>query len=556
MERQEMAARPFGRDSGQMAQARLGSIRGWYQVQFTVSRELIPILGTYRFNRALGTQDESEARERMAPLVREVTEKFDRLLIEVRKKGNQRVITLEDLDKLEVDIEKLNEPFSKSINDAINDIFVIGSDSSLGLSEIDARLVVERVDRLIHEFNIPITKFSRSYWRLSRAIISLQREAISTATKTDEAALVIQDQLRNRVHRIKLGKATLTDVIGAYRNEFSERWTGHRRGIYTNNFKVMMGLLGAQTPIRQITRQNFIEARDVLDNLSTEHFRHPDLKQLSIRDASAKSKELGLVPICLQTVNNYVKIFHSLMTYAFDAGYIDRIPSRNTKRVRRFDDIHHVTPFGSEQLNAIFRVSPTFESGTANDRRGARFWIPLLSLWSGLRITECAQLYVEDITEVEGVWVIKVESISTTDTTKNKFLKTRWSRRVVPIHPILIKLGLLEHAARMRDAEEIKLFSDANREFGKHMLLTKQIQYDIRKAGISGKNQSARCFRHNFRDALRNARVPEDVVRILGGWTHRTTADGYGGGPSMKVRSEYLAEIAYPGLDLSHLLTA
>lgn len=549
-----MAKGAFGRGPGEKANFHLRKIRGWYMATFTVANELLPLLGANRFNRALGTQDETEARKRAEPLAREVKEKFDRLLVEYRKAQNRHIVSLEELDKLEIDIEKMNQPFSKSISDAINDVFVIQSESSLGLSESDARLVVERADRLIHEFRIPIAKFSRSYWRLCRAITSLQREAIATSTRTAEAALVVEDQLKNRIHRTKLGNATLTDVIAGYRNEFTYRWTGYRRAFYTNKFEAMVSLFGPRTPIRQITRQNFIDARGVLDDLSVEHFRHPELRGLPIREASSKSRALGLPPICRRTVNDYLKIFHSLMTYAYDAGYIDRVPTRNIQRTVHFDDIKHVEPFTVPQLNDIFRVSPTFDSNALDEQRGARYWVPLVSLWSGLRITECAQLDVDDICELDGFWVIKVDSISTNDTTKEKFLKTRWSRRIVPVHPVLKQLGFLAHARRMKDAEEIKLFPDANREFGRHMLLTKQIQFDIRKAGIEGKNRSARCFRHNFRDALRNARVPDDVVRILGGWTQRSIANSYGAGPSIALQSEYIASLNYPGLDLTHLI--
>jgi hypothetical protein len=88
------------------------------------------------------------------------------------------------------------------------------------------------------------------------------------------------------------------------------------------------------------------------------------------------------------------------------------------------------------------------------------------------------------------------------------------------------------------------------------MLLTKMIQHDIRQAGVFGKGQSARCFRHNFRDALRNQRTPDDVVRTVGGWSQRSIHNSYGIGPSLQVLNQYVSAVTYPGLDISHLYSS
>ena len=66
--------------------------------------------------------------------------------------------------------------------------------------------------------------------------------------------------------------------------------------------------------------------------------------------------------------------------------------------------------FTVDELNRLFRT-PLY-TGCKNDEAGyatvgankprrGRFWVPLLSLFHGLRLNEAAQLYTEDVKQLE-----------------------------------------------------------------------------------------------------------------------------------------------------------
>ncbi len=68
------------------------------------------------------------------------------------------------------------------------------------------------------------------------------------------------------------------------------------------------------------------------------------------------------------------------------------------------------------QLQAIFNAS--FYTGCQDDEAGyakpgpnvirrGRFWVLLLSLWTAMRLGECCQLRVDDVTKLDGVPVIR-----------------------------------------------------------------------------------------------------------------------------------------------------
>ena len=74
------------------------------------------------------------------------------------------------------------------------------------------------------------------------------------------------------------------------------------------------------------------------------------------------------------------------------------------------------------------------------------FWVPLIGLYTGMRLEEICQGYVSDIKEIDGVWCFDVN-----DDKPDKSVKTE-DRRLVPIHPFLVK-DFRIHQVRPEPAE-------------------------------------------------------------------------------------------------------
>ncbi len=73
--------------------------------------------------------------------------------------------------------------------------------------------------------------------------------------------------------------------------------------------------------------------------------------------------------------------------------------------------------------------------------RDAKFWLPLIALYSGMRLSKIAQLRLADIRTEQGVAFFAVLNTAETST------KTPSSERFVPIHRELIRLGLMDRVA-------------------------------------------------------------------------------------------------------------
>jgi len=76
-----------------------------------------------------------------------------------------------------------------------------------------------------------------------------------------------------------------------------------------------------------------------------------------------------------------------------------------------------------------------------------------IGLYTGARVSEVGQLMLSDFIEVDGIPCIRIN-----DDTVGQSLKNDASSRTIPVHPELIRLGLLDHVAELRKKGEKKLF--------------------------------------------------------------------------------------------------
>jgi integrase len=538
-----------------MPSARLmRSHTGLYHVEAYVPVELRRIVGRGRVVKSLSTRDPLEAEERAPAVAKEIVTAIENLRAEVVVVKPKVVLpSVLALLKSGKDIEP--PPSSQGISRAMEDLFVLNSETTFGLAEADSRALWHNVNRLIEQFDIPVDRLSTKHWALCRSIARLQREAAVTGASMPASATLFKDRLNNEEHKAFLESATLAEVIACFRREHGERWNAQRAQRYTHLFALMAGLLGASTKIRSLTRRDFVEARSILDRLSPRFMWYPETRHLPLREAAMKCVELGLPRRSVTTVNHMMKGFRSLMIYAEAEGFVDRNVTVKLFRAPRPDQVTHVLPFSGEQLQRFFTVDPHYQPDLPFEQRDERFWIPAIALYAGLRIGEAAQLYAVDVGMREGIPAIEVSAAETSALEMDKYLKTFYSHRVVPMHPVLQRMGLLEYAKLMRSKGELKLFPGARRgwmmRFDK---LAKQMQHDLKAAGVATANHSPRSFRHNFRDALRNVKAPDDIVRLLGGWQQKTVADGYGTGPYLSTLYSYVCSTSYRGVDLSHLM--
>jgi integrase len=181
--------------------------------------------------------------------------------------------------------------------------------------------------------------------------------------------------------------------------------------------------------------------------------------------------------------------------------------------------VHPHDKFTAEDLRGFFRSDMFTERQIKPKKynvRSALPWVAAIGLYTGARAEEIVQLRRGDLRQENGIWLFDITPAASTT---NK-LKTEESKRKVPVHSALIKLGLLDyHKALPKNAERVFPNLPAGRD-GKFWKTVGKAFARWRKAvrvDRPAEKLDFHSFRHTFTKALEDVGVsPNDAARLTG----------------------------------------
>ena len=359
---------------------------------------------------------------------------------------------------------------------------------------------------------------------------------------------------------------TLGDLYDAYMDDPTRDWSPTTRMAYQTTKRLVVAILGADTLVRSISRSQCREMIEVLrwqPRNASKLF--PKLSPVEIAERAKAEGRTDLINAA--NINTYLNKLGGVLNWAVKEEMLERNPAHGLRVPDPVARRDKRLPFSTGQLQAIF--SAPLYTGCRDDGHGyatpgperprnARFWIPLLSMFGGLRLNEACQLDVADIRRIDGVDCFVITERSEGDH-NDKRLKTASSERVVPIHRTLIDLGFMDFVRQRKRAGETKLFAEVGMGTTGYRSTTFSAWFRrfVAKAGAESPKTCFHSFRHGFRDALREARIDRDIALALGGWAagngSASVADTYGNGYQIATLKEAIDRVRYPGLDLSHM---
>lgn len=167
------------------------------------------------------------------------------------------------------------------------------------------------------------------------------------------------------------------------------------------------------------------------------------------------------------------------------------------------------------------------------------YWGYIKLVLHGLRISELGQLEISDIVQRDGVHYVDLRAF---DPKKGRIaiedlkrFKTAGSERLVPLHPLVIELGLLDRARELKERGCPVLFPEwepypkPNGELRWGQPITKSWQYLKNKIGITRADVTAYSTRHTYADFLDSTGVSHrGRMRLMGHSTRNDIPAGYG----------------------------
>ena len=341
---------------------------------------------------------------------------------------------------------------------------------------------------------------------------------------------------------------TLQSIANRYRN--------HRKGIgdadktladFDISMRLASEVISPAKPIQAMSDADIRALRDLIDAIPPNALKSKSAEGKTFREL-AESNENG-PRLSYKTREKRLWFFRAMLNWASDEGYISTVPGKKISVGGKKDKGKTVDPYEKSDLERIFST-PVYTGrislarpGTAGDQvfKDGRFWVPLIALYSGMRLGEIVQLHRNDVRQIDGVWDFDINRAEDDD----KKVKTETSLRKVPVHKVLIDLGL---SARCHDAKLGKrLFPDlpaAQNGYYSHNFSKWWGRYG-ETFGFRTTRKVFHSFRHLFADALRDLEAPEYVLKSIMGHADSSTTNKYGLGVGLDVRRSYVDNVEF-----------
>lgn len=172
------------------------------------------------------------------------------------------------------------------------------------------------------------------------------------------------------------------------------------------------------------------------------------------------------------------------------------------------------------------------------------YWIPLMALFSGARLSELCELRLEDFRVVEGIPVFDVLDG-----------KTDSSRRRVPIHSILQELGLLEFVEALKARGAVRLLHHRSPDY-LSKAVGRQWSDWLKSCGFKTDRKAFHSFRSTAITDLHNADAKVfAVLRAVGHAASETEGvhGDYVRGMNLGYIRDTIEKLQYPMIDFLSL---
>lgn len=427
--------------------------------------------------------------------------------------------------------------------------------------------VAESVDEHVAAYRAVLPKTSPVYRKVAAGVARAEIEALKRADERDvmDWTGTPSDPLIKRAEQPKAATAG-SRIVDHYDRFLNQRASDISADTISQNrgvIQLFAEFVGEDLPIDQLRRKHVAEWRDQLYFMPKMARQVTELKSLKFKEIIAANQKLGRATIDPKTINRYLSALSPFAKWLAANDLVSTPIMVDDMFIKLDRSKPKRAPFSDEQLKSLFN-SPLFRGCLTNTMehkpgtftiRDWRYWLPLIALFSGMRLGEIAQLLVEDVQEMHDTWIMHV----TTDGDNDKKLKTVGSERIVPVHSELIALGFLEYYTIRKKAGSKRLFPEIKPDSRGFMsgVPSKFLNTYLDRIGVKTKTLAMHSFRHLFADRLRKAGYLDGEFGFILGHGDRLvrTTGRYGALPQGTVahRSKLIEAVKFTDLDLQSL---
>lgn len=336
----------------------------------------------------------------------------------------------------------------------------------------------------------------------------------------------------------KAANPSLAEAVGAFQAErqATENWTPKTATMWDSRLRLLLDWFD-EMPVSDLSREEMMGFFRGLKTLPKNASKYKALNGLTMR---ALVEVEGFDRISSSTVNQIMQCMSALFAWmetdrakwGITGNVAKGLKLSNTSEVKR-------VAFSPDDLRAMFSA---LEWQKRTFLHSYAYWLLPLALFTGARINELCQIDLKDFSEKDGHPVISLCTEGLKGKNKN-------ARRSVPVHPELVRLGLLRHVDLLRTSGNRKLFpeciekrdghgQDASRWFGKFKT----------RAGIVDPRKVFHSTRHSFTSQLLDAGVDEatGVAPLVGHAGGGESSSTYWNEKDIRRFVDFVKLVTYP----------
>ncbi len=329
-------------------------------------------------------------------------------------------------------------------------------------------------------------------------------------------------------------------------------WTERTAKEFRRGLDMFAGFAGPSTPVEKIGPAEIRSFRDLLAKLPKGYRANPKYCDKPIT-AMPDLAEPGELRISVGTQKKYFGGVRAFFDWLENEAYISASPVHKIGVAGKSQSGDLERWFTDPELQALIK-SPQFLGHRSKGRRSTpgkmlirdeKFWLPLIALFSGMRLAEIAQLRVSDVRKSK-------DGIPYLDVNKGggeKSLKTMSSVRLVPIHPTLDELGFgFFVEARRLEGPNAWLFPGMAHSIGGGQIgkgFSKWFARYLLDVGLKREGLTFHSFRHTFIRALRGEKIPDARMRAIVGHADASVTAKYGGGHNVELLADDVSAVKY-----------
>lgn len=308
-------------------------------------------------------------------------------------------------------------------------------------------------------------------------------------------------------------------------------------------------------PVAAITAEDANTMADVLASWPRYLAHYPELNALPAQTVAAQTKKRKLPTIQRGTQYKHIMGLNAFFNWCVETQTIPENPFHYVDNARYRDQVPKKRDtFSAQDLQAIF--APRHVSHYTEPHK---YWVPLIALFTGMRVNEISQLYVDDIqtdteTDEDGM-EHTILYFDITPFREGQSIKTGYSVRRMPVPARLLELGFERYLADVRASAATHLFPGLQWPEGGPGRTTSRWfnQHHLRHTcGITSAKKSLHCFRHTLTTRCDRAHVPKSVIQTINGHSDGQGVDArtYVARGSLLECKRALDSVKYPPLDL------